>query len=54
MTWEPWIDLLDLFLENDSRSSVLGGLRHERPHVYHGVLIGIVVILAVLVYLLLW
>ena len=54
MTWDPWDDLLDLFSDNDSRSSVLGGLRHERPNVYHGVLIGVVLILAVLVYLLLW
>jgi hypothetical protein len=54
MTWDPWVDLLDLFLDSDSRSSVLGGLRDKRPDVYHGVLIGIVVILALLVYLLLW
>ncbi len=52
MTWDPW-DLLDLFLEIDSRS-FLGGLRHERPNVYYGLLIGIVLILALLVYLLLW
>jgi hypothetical protein len=54
MTWEPWDDLLDLFLDNDSGPSALGGLRDKRPNVYHGVLIGIVVILALLVYLLLW
>lgn len=54
MTWHPWDDLLDLFLDNDSGSPVLDRLRRERPHVYHGVLIGIVVILALLVYLLLW
>jgi hypothetical protein len=54
MTWDPWDDLLDLFWDNDSRGSVLGGLRRERPNVYHGVLIGVVLILAVLVYLLLW
>ena len=54
MTWHPWDDLLDLFLDYDSRSAVLDGLRRDRPNVYHGVLIGIVVILALLVYLLLW
>lgn len=54
MTWDPWDDLLELFSGYESRSPVQERLRRERPHVYHGVLIGIVVILALLVYLLLW
>ena len=47
-------DLVDLVTDNDLPSSSLGGLRHERPTLYYGLLIGIVVVLAVLVYLFVW
>ena len=47
-------DLVDAVTDIDLSSASLGGLRHERPILYYGLLIGIVVLLAVLVYVLLW
>jgi len=51
MTHPDWGDLLDAISDIDWRPS---GLRRERPTLYHGVVIGIVVVLAVAVYLLVW
>ena len=47
-------DLVDAVTDIDLSSDSLGGLRHERPILYYGLLIGIVVVLAVLVYLFVW
>ncbi len=49
-----WDDFLDVFLDNDYRQTVLGGLRHERPVLYRALLIGIVLVLALAVYVLLY
>jgi hypothetical protein len=48
------VDLVDDVTDIDLSSSSLGGLRHQRPILYYSLLIGIVVVLAVVVYLLLW
>jgi hypothetical protein len=49
------VDLVDGVTDGlDLTSSSLGGLRHTRPVLYYGLLIGIVVVLAVLVYLFAW
>ena len=46
-------DLVDAVTDVDD-SSLLGDLRYRRPALYYGLVIGIVVVLAVLVYVLLW
>ena len=46
-------DLVDAVTDNLSPGP-LDDVRHGRPGLYYGVVIGIVVVLAVLVYVLLW
>jgi hypothetical protein len=54
MPWDDWDDDLSALLDADFTSSSSDGLRHRRPKLYYGVVIGIVLVLAVLVYVLLW
>jgi hypothetical protein len=46
-------DLVDAVTDIDE-SAALDDLRHKRPVLYRGLMIGIFVVLAVLVYVLLW
>jgi hypothetical protein len=47
-------DLVDAVTDIDLGPGPLDDVRHGRPRLYYGVVIGIVVVLAVLVYVLLW
>jgi hypothetical protein len=47
-------ELVDADTDIDLPSASRGGLRHERPILYYGLVIGIIVVLAVLVDLFVW